>query len=52
VPVVPDRDSLTVEVHLFAPDGNELLPGNSTILLEAEVYRNGAWIREAQDKLR
>lgn len=52
VPVKPDSKTLTVEVHIFAPDGNELLPGNSTILLEAEVYRNGAWTREAQDTLK
>jgi hypothetical protein len=52
VPVKPDSKTLTVEVHIFAPDGNELLPGSSTLLLEAEVYRNGAWAKEAENTLK
>lgn len=44
--------SVTAEVRIFSPDGNPLLVTGGTLVLEAEVYRNGRWTKEAEDILR
>lgn len=44
--------SVTAEVRIFSPDGNPLFVTGGTLVLEAEVYRDGRWIKEAEDTLR
>ena len=43
---------MTAEVRIFSPDGNPLLVTGGTLVLQAEVYRNGRWTKEAEDTLR
>ncbi|OYV07416.1 MAG: hypothetical protein CFE26_01120 [Verrucomicrobiales bacterium VVV1] len=52
VPVSAVSKAVTVEVRIFAPGGVPLLPASSTLVLEAEVYRDGAWVKEAEDTLK
>jgi tetratricopeptide (TPR) repeat protein len=52
LPVSAISKTLTVEVRLFAPEGSPLLPTASVLLLEAEVYRQGVWAKEAEDTLK
>jgi hypothetical protein len=52
LPVPPGDKNLTVEVHIFAPDGNPLTPEAATLVLKAEVYRGGKWVMEAENTLR
>ena len=51
-PVVPGKPILTAEIRIFAPDGLPLLTIGATRVLEAEVFRNGSWVKEAEDTLR
>ena len=50
--IPPTGGRLAVEVRIFAADGLPLIPAASTCLLEAEVYRDGAWSKEAEDTLK
>ena len=52
VPVTPAAGNLTVEVHVFTVDGQALPSEPSSLLLVAEVYRDGAWVKEAEDILK
>ncbi len=52
LPVPPGGDRLTVEVHLFAADGNPVAPASAALVLKAEIHRGGKWVLEAEDTLR
>jgi len=51
-PVIPGKNVLTAEIRIFAPDGLPLLTAGGTRVLEAEVFRGGSWVKEAEDTLR
>ena len=51
-PIPPSGKTLTVEVHVFAPDGLPLVPGKSALVLDAEVYRHGTSTKQAEDTLK
>jgi hypothetical protein len=52
LPVTAISETLIVEVRIFAPRGSPLLLTTSTLELEAEVYRQGVWAKEAEDTLK
>ena len=52
VPATSAAGNLTVEVHIFAVDGQALPPEPSALQMVAEVYRDGAWVKEAEDILK
>lgn len=51
-PVAPAGKSVTAEIRIFATDGLPLFTTGSTLVLEAEVHRNGSWTKEAEDTLK
>ncbi len=52
VPPSVDGSNITVEVHLFATTGEALPPTDPALMLVAEIHRDGAWVREAEDTLK
>lgn len=51
-PVAAGARTLTAEVRIFSPDDLPLLATGGPLVLEAEVYRNGRWTKEAEDTLK
>ena len=51
-PAAVGARTLTAEVRIFSPDGLPLLATGAPLVLEAEVYRNGRWTKEAEDTLK
>lgn len=51
-PIAAGPRTLTAEVRIFSPDGLPLLATGDSLVLEAEVYRNGRWTKEAEDTLK
>ena len=52
VPVRSGDRARTVEVHIFVTDGQSLPPDKQPLVLEAEVCRQGSWVKEAEDTLK
>ena len=50
-PATSTSGNITVEIHIFAPDGLALPPAGTALTVQAEVYRNGAWSKQAEDTL-
>lgn len=51
-PLRPGENTLTAEVRIFSPDGQPLLTAGSTLVLEAEIFLNGSWVKQAEDIIR
>ncbi len=51
-PIAAGARTLTAEVRIFSPDGLPLLATGVPLVLEAEVYRDGNWTKEAEDTLK
>jgi|GEM_PF-3925709 len=50
-PVRSTAATVTVEIRIFAPSG-EALAITPTLVLETEIYRNNAWLKEAESILK
>jgi hypothetical protein len=51
-PITPGDRTLTVEVRISSPEGLPLATAGEPLVLEAEVYQNGVWTKEAEDTFR
>lgn len=51
-PISPDSKAITAEVRVFSPDGIPLVSTGKRFVLEAEIYKNGVWVKEAEDTLK
>jgi tetratricopeptide (TPR) repeat protein len=51
-PISPNGKTLTAEVRVFSPDGLPPITVGKPLVLEAEIYQNGAWVKEAEDTLK
>jgi len=52
VPAGPGDKSHGVEVRIFAIDGGPAAPEPASLILAAEVFRDGKWSKEAEDTLK
>jgi hypothetical protein len=52
VPVKSGDKSLGVEVRIFAIDRGPAAPELASVILAAEVFRDGKWSKEAEDTLK
>lgn len=52
LPVPPGKDPLGIEVRIFACDGSPAPGASPELILQSEVYRGGAWTKEAENVLR
>lgn len=52
LPVSPGKDPLGIEVRIFACDGSPAPMASPGLMLQSEVHRDGAWVREAENVLR
>lgn len=52
VPALPTAKNVTVEIHLFAPDGQAIATPPTALTLVAEIYQNGKWAMQAENTLR
>jgi hypothetical protein len=52
LPVSSGDKSLGVEVRIFAIDGGPAAPEPASLVLVAEVFRDGKWSKEAEDTLK
>lgn len=52
IPIDPLLDTLGIEVRIYSTAGESPIQFGPELKLEAEVYRNGAWILEAENILK
>ena len=48
-PIAAGSKTLSAEVRISSPEGHPLASGGEPLVLEAEVYQNGVWIKQAED---
>lgn len=51
-PAPLDGGDSTVQIRISNLDGDPMGPSSDTLVLEAEVYRHGKWVKEAEDLLK
>jgi len=51
-PAPLDGGDRTVQIRISNLDGDPIGPSSDTLVLEAEVYRDGRWVKEAEDLLK
>lgn len=51
-PAPLDGGDRTVQIRISNLDGDPIAPSSDTLVLEAEVYRDGKWMKEAEDLLK
>jgi hypothetical protein len=52
VPAESGDKSVGVEVRIFAIDGSPASPETESLVIAAEVFRDGKWSKEAEDTLK